>query len=497
MYKHWRLFFCLLCMPWMVFAQQYIIRYNLANENIQYLKVRKQGDTLPVSIVNVARTNQVILQLQNAPDSYNRRIRLFEKEEEPQNIVIPGIGNSPANNAAGGLIGYDAAMVKPEQVMELLLGKSAPKGDTKSRYDEEENQVVSVAKAKFAASYIQFLQAWDNWRKAIMFRYDCEILWQDLVHLRYSLGTPAPEIKQQATLKTRYVLPDLVAQPNGALLYTPTTPATLTAGVNNSFTALNQGYTHVQSLGVKDRALDSLYNEALDRFNKASAYSPTAGGTQLADELLQRIQQLYRQILNDRYQQQTTVTLNSRTVMAQVDLVPRIDSITAAAIDLSTQDTPVTRYITIYKKAPMRFRNTFGFSFVSFAEKRWQYFVSNTGSITKEAANQYAPVVSTFLHFYAPRDRGFRWGGTFGAGLPVSGEDKQLHLMLGLSTFLGRNDPVCITAGVCGTEINRLTGLKEGDVVTFTSIPDSYFNKFYRIGYFISLTFNASALSNN
>jgi hypothetical protein len=457
--------------------------------------VRKQGDTIPVSIVNVARTNQVVLQLQNAPDSYNKRIKLFEKQEEQQNIVIPGIGNAPVSNAAGGLIGFDAAMVKPEQIMDLLLGKSAPKSDTKSNFDDEENQLVSVAKAKFAASYIQFLQAWESWRKAIMFGQDCELLWKDLTQLRYDINTPSNTIKQQAILKTRNVLPDLVTQPNGSIPYSSSSSTTLASGMKNSFTTLTQGFTNMQSLGVKDRALDSLYNEALDRFNRAAAVAPTAS-VQPVNELLQRIQQLYRQILNDRYQQQNTITINSRTVMAQVDLVPNIDSTTAAAINLITRDTPDTRFITIYKKSPLRFRNTFGFSFVSFAEKRWQYFVTNSGTVSREAANQYAPVVSTFLHFYAPRDRGFRWGGTFGAGLPVSGEDKQLHLMLGLSTFLGKNDPVCITAGFTGSEVNSLTGLKVGDAVTFTSIPDSYFNKFYRIGYFVSLTFNASALGN-
>lgn len=495
MHKSCWMVFSLLCLSWGVFSQQYIIRYNLANEKIQYLKVRKQGDTLPVSIINVTHTNQVVLQLDNTPDSYNRRIRLFEKQEEQENIVIPGIGNALPKNASGGIIGYDAANVKPEQVMDLLLGKSDSKSDAKSIFDEKDNQAASAAKAKFAASFVQFTKAWESWRKAVMFESNCEMLWKDLAQLRYDISTPAQAIKQQAILKTRNVLPDLVAQPNGSIPYTPAATATLASGMNTIFTTLTQGFNNIQSLGVKDRALDSLYNEASERFNRASAFSNTTNN-QSVDQLLPRIQQLYRQILNDRYQQQTTITLNNRTVMAHIDFVPRIDSVTAEAINLSPIDTPLTRYITIYKISAMRFRNTFGFSFVSFAEKRWQYYVANNATIAREAANQYAPVVSTFLHFYAPRDRGFRWGGTFGAGLPISGEDKQIHLMLGLSTFFGKNDPVCITAGVSGAEVSRLTMLKVGDVVNFTSIPDSYFKKFYRVGYFISLSFNASALSN-
>ncbi len=113
----------------------------------------------------------------------------------------------------------------------------------------------------------------------------------------------------------------------------------------------------------------------------------------------------------------------------------------------------------------------------------------------RESADQFQPVVVTYLHFYAPRDKGFRWGGTFGAGIPVGGDNSKLNIMLGLSTFLGKNDPVCITAGVTGTQIKKLSGWKTGDKTSFTQLTSNNYNSVYRAGYFLALTFNPSNLN--
>ena len=62
--------------------------------------------------------------------------------------------------------------------------------------------------------------------------------------------------------------------------------------------------------------------------------------------------------------------------------------------------------------------------------------------------------------------------------------------MLGLSAFLGKNDPVCITAGIAGSELKKLTGIKLGDKVGFTELETKHYQSVYRLGYFLSLTFN-------
>ena len=64
-------------------AQQFIIRYDLAAENVTYHKVRKTGDTIAAPVIQLSRTNRINLQLVNAANSYQRRIQYVEKEETP------------------------------------------------------------------------------------------------------------------------------------------------------------------------------------------------------------------------------------------------------------------------------------------------------------------------------------------------------------------------------------------------------------------------------
>jgi hypothetical protein len=182
--------------------------------------------------------------------------------------------------------------------------------------------------------------------------------------------------------------------------------------------------------------------------------------------------------------------------MAEIKFTPVIDSATATALNINPRDT-IKRWVPIYKKEPMRFRNTFGFSFVSYAENRWHYYVRPDSVVAKETADQFQPVIVTYLHFYSPRDKGFRWGGSFGAGLPLGGDNTKLNLMLGLSTFLGKGDPVCITAGVSGTQLKKLSGLKIGDKINAAELSDRNYSSVYRVGYFISLTFNPGSLNLN
>ena len=213
-----------------------------------------------------------------------------------------------------------------------------------------------------------------------------------------------------------------------------------------------------------------------------------------ADEITGRITDLYRQIISDSYTSLTPLDINRKTVMAEVLLTPVIDSVTASLLNMKQPDT-IKRWVAVYKKEPLRFRNTFGFSFVSFAENRWHYFVRSDSTIGRESADQFQPVIVTYLHFYAPRDKGFRWGGSLGVGVPVGGDNTKVNIMMGLSTFLGKGDPVCLTAGVSGTQVNKLLGMSVGDKVTFTELTDKNYQSVYRIGYFIAVTFNPGSLS--
>ena len=270
-------------------------------------------------------------------------------------------------------------------------------------------------------------------------------------------------------------------------------PQVIASELKNIYNELVKNYSSFRELEIKSPQADTLVVKAEKGMSQVNNTPINAGGNNTGG-VVARITDLYRQILNDSYTNLTPLDVNRKTIIAEVRFTPVIDSVTAALLNMKGQDT-IKKWITIYKKEPLRFRNTFGFSFVSFAENRWHYFVNANNIIARETADQFQPVVVSYLHFYAPRDKGFRWGGSLGAGLPVGGDNTKLNIMLGLSTFLGKNDPVCISAGVSGTQVKKLSGYSLGDKVTFSALTDNNFASVYRVGYFLALSFNPGSLN--
>lgn len=471
------------------YAQQYIIRYDLAAENVKYYKVKKEGDTSSASVINLSKSNRVILQLVNAANSYQRQIKYIIKEEAQESVIIPGMGNNPLKTlVSGGMPSID--------FKNLGMGDIFKKADDDNKsleIDLETNQ-QKLLKEQFTLYYNSFNSSISKWESSLQMTQNCTVLWKELAGLRYNLQLPAENVKENARKKTNIVFPSAGDNPNNILLTNATeSPKALATVVSKSFSDLQKTYSLFKEYEVKSPVADVLLIDAAEK-NDLVNNSPIAKLNSQNDDVVNRIVDLYGQILNDSYTQISPLTVTSKTIMVEISIIPVIDSLTASVANVQMKDT-IIRWIPVLKKESLRFRNTVGFSFVSYAENRWHYYVNDDNKIARETADQFQPVVVTYLHFYSPRDKGFRWGGSFGAGIPVGGDNTKLNIMLGLSTFLGKGDPVCITAGIGGTQVKKLSGYSVGDNVTFSELTDKNYSTAYRGGYFLSITFNPSSLN--
>lgn len=481
-------------------AQTYFIRYDVSADAIQYLKVKRPGDTVHASSIDLSRGRDVQLRLVNLPSSYRRTVRLVDEPRPQESLVLPFFGSlGGGGDFWKGMKQFDTASASPGHLFSLLMNTGVKKSNNKkSEVTEEDDagetlEMANLALQKVGRFYSGFSKAYISWQQAILFEENCNLLWKELTGLRYSLQLPAAEIKKQALSKTRAVVPDVADNPAAFVMQQQADPRKLAAAVEEQYRLLTEAYNEYRTYSMPLSGADTLVQAAGAQADRVRQVRPPAANS----NLLPRIAELYRQIMTDRYVQQVPLTLNPGTTSVELVLSPQTDSLTAGMLGLQPTDTPVLRRIPLYKREPLRFRNSFGVSFTRFAEYRWRYFVNTSGKIDREPSDEYVPVFVTYLHFYTPKDRGFRWGGSFGAGLPMSGEERQVHLMLGLSTFFGKNDPVCITAGVCGAQVRKLTGYELDDAVPFTELQDSHYRLVNRVGYFISLTFNPSALLSN
>lgn len=167
----------------------------------------------------------------------------------------------------------------------------------------------------------------------------------------------------------------------------------------------------------------------------------------------------------------------------------------------NTKDSTVTdtivRYFPIQTGPVLKLRNSIGISFNYFADKNRSYYINPDTTIGQGSGDLFTPVLSTFIHFYTSNKNGLRWGGTFGFGVPLLGEKKDIHFMLGLCTLLGKNEPVIISAGISGAKVDRLTnGWKTGQKVPELNFSIPVLSQF-RAGVFFSVTFNLNNLTGN
>lgn len=471
-------------------SQQYIIRYDVAKEDIKYFAVKRNGDTIVTPVINLSRSNKVNLKLLNVAGVFRETIEYSQIQEKEETIINPFWGGD-INGVSG------ISFLK--NISGNLLDKKFTGGEDVVNKALLENDVKKT-KEMFIADYNEFITAYNNWAKAALFEDACKVLRKDLSILQYSIQYTAEQVKKTTRAKTESLFPGMNENTTIIQLYEMVMnmdPQKLLAQLKTAQATMNRSYQqYTEAVLAPNTLADSLLSVSQKMVNTANKFSD-GNKENTISETVKKIADLYQKILNDGYTRILPLSINRTTNAATLKLTPVIDSATSYLIGMNKEDT-IRRVINIYKKSPLRFRNTFGISFVSYAENRWHYFIKTVNgvkTVERETADIFQPVVMAFLHFYQPRDKGFRWGGSIGSGLPVSG-DTRLNIMIGISTFLGRNDPVCISAGISGAQVNKLSGYKTGDIVSFTELdPTKNFNKVYRAGYFIALTFNPGGLN--
>ncbi len=205
-------------------------------------------------------------------------------------------------------------------------------------------------------------------------------------------------------------------------------------------------------------------------------------------DTLAKVVSLYHSIIYTDFKFFYSVNGNPDINELKLAIFPRSD------IDPLSKDT-VTRYFPVESKANLRLRNSVGVTFSHFPDKNRSYFINPDRTIGSGDGDLFTPVLSAFINFYNYKVTGLRWGGSFGFGVPMIGEKKDINFMLGLCGVLGRNEPIILTAGIAGAKVERLAdGWKVGQVVPSLSFDIPTLSQF-RLGGYVSVTFNLSNLS--
>jgi len=208
-------------------------------------------------------------------------------------------------------------------------------------------------------------------------------------------------------------------------------------------------------------------------------------------ELIPVVGKLYNDIMNTDYKFYYSIKGNTEINELKLQIYPRSDSMARE----NPRDT-ITKYFALRDKTILKLMNSVGISFTYFRDNNTSYYINPDLTIGIGSADLFTPIISTFINIYGNRNNGLRLGGSFGFGIPITSVKKEINFMLGLSTVLGRNELIIISAGFAGAKVERLAnGWKVGQIVPHADFIIPTISQF-RPGGYISLAFNLKSLSN-
>ncbi len=189
--------------------------------------------------------------------------------------------------------------------------------------------------------------------------------------------------------------------------------------------------------------------------------------------------------------QANSFTKNHRVVASGDDIIFNIrfapngtsESSALPALQISPIEVPVA--------GGFKVNASIGVGFGQFFQRQENYFVRDQ-RIRAEEDDSFYPAISSFFHFYGQGKGNTSFGGSFGIGLPITGDaaGQSASFFIGPSLIIGRAERLVLSSGLMGGRAERLAqGYEVGDLfVSDANIPPT--KNVYETGFFIGLSFN-------
>ncbi len=175
-----------------------------------------------------------------------------------------------------------------------------------------------------------------------------------------------------------------------------------------------------------------------------------------------------------------TITITNRQARLDADTMRNVQNSVAT----------IKKYRIIIR-GEMVVRSSVGISLPTLLGKGVRYGVQDL-KVTEFDDDKVIPNLTTFVNFYPFRGSFSNTGGVIGFGYPLSGEEKNLNILMGLSQSFGDKNAVVLSTGIAVGQTNKLeSGWKIGDPVTDPNINIPT-DKSWKVGLFagLSISFN-------
>ncbi len=465
------LLFCLLSMAGK--AQQYLIRYDLHEEKTKYFRVKAE-DTLRIKSIDLKKSGRITLQVNNYnPFYWNAKVTAFKTPVDQE--VGYGDAFNPFSVLAGGLGDLMSGLPK----IDLPKNRGALSRD---ELDEKTFNYLSTV-AKYASQYedLQLLN------KKVE---DLQTAKLELIELKYDIRKKESTIKAEAETIIKKVLNTNELELGNVLDIGKNYNTRLSTALTEATSLVNSIQVQQKSINpaqvYEDKTLKEIGDNATSSYQKLDRLrTAQAGNPNLILDDVAAVAKLYKEIAAANFQFVYAVKNEDEISDIKLEIYPKVET--------GQKDTLV-QFFELTRRQYVRIKNSLGIAFTFFPENNTSYFIGADSIIRRGDRDLFTPLLSTLIHFYPGKSKGLKIGGTFGFGIPLQGEKKDVNFLLGLSAAVGKNEPVLISLGAAGAKVSKLSYGNQLGAKTRETDPAKLTSSGYGIGGFLSVTFNLSNL---
>ena len=457
-----------------LYAQQYLIKYDIQSQRTNYYKINQQ-DTSKIKNIDLHKNGRILLQVNNYnPFYWNAKVTAYKNPVDEE--VGYGDVFNPFSVLAGGM----------GDLMSSLPMLDMPK----SRGNDISHEGLDDASFNYIKTAAKYTESYDDIQQLSAKLEELQIAKLQLTELKYDINKSEASIKSEAQATVKKVLATDQLELGNVLEIGKNYNSKLNNALQQAgtlITTLQQQQKLVNANTVyEDKTLKQIGETASYSFEKIAPIrvAQQSNPNLLLDEVA-AVAKLYKDISTANFRFSYAVKNEEDISDLKLELYPKPE--------IGSKDTLV-QYFELNRKRNIRIKNSVGVAFSYFDANNRSYYIGADSVIRNGKKDVFTPLLSTFIHFYAGKTSGIKWGGAFGFGIPLQGDKKDVNFLLGITAAFGKNEPILITFGAAGAKVNKLiNGLEPGDKTTLTDAA-KLTTTGYGVGGFLGITFNLGGL---
>lgn len=318
-----------------------------------------------------------------------------------------------------------------------------------------------------------------------------------LQELKYNKYLPSDSIKKMASL----LVTKAIKSENASH-----------ADFMNTIESLNNAYmTHLSSFKLSSEDFEGAFNRLSSSRGETTAKNPIK---RLSDEVTKMeefydddfisvkvnlLENMYESIINTEFRFNASDLAEKDFLDIKLDMYeyPTDDEGLPKAVSQTELEDLVmvkNKKLKVTVKGDLKINSSLGLAFPYYANNFG--YINVGGEIVEQPGNNFAPNISAFMNFYPYNGKLGQLGGTFGLGLPIAGDDRNLSVFLGGASLFGSKNRIVLNAGASLGQVTQLDmGMQNGEMLDneFMDVPT---RQVWQWGAFLGISFSVADVVN-